>query len=86
MIGTCRACAARTDRVLTMAASKYGVTMCHACQEDWETSKERGRADRQAQQADSEVARASIYSRALVDFISRVKKERLESAGKAAQP
>lgn len=86
MIAVCRACARNTDRVWTGIPGRPGVAMCAECQTAWEASGEKERADRYVKSATEtlvtgEVQKAvvvgGIISRALVDFLARMQKERL---------
>lgn len=92
---TCRSCAVNTDRVWARMPSRPGVPLCAQCTKKWEGSGERERADRLAENAtkamnpedrSTQALLSGIYGRAMVDFLYRMQKERLESAGKAVSP
>lgn len=95
MIAVCRTCRQNTDRVWVGVPGRTGVPLCKACQELWEGSKEKQRADGLVKNAKEHVTGSQqtlgvllqgIVSRAMQDFLTRVSKERLETAGKAVEP
>lgn len=82
----CRACARNTDRTWEGIPGRPGVALCLDCRDTWERSGERARAKELVSVAEQsltggerqkEVVTGGIISRAFVDFLARMQKERM---------
>lgn len=88
MLATCRGCATATDRFWQPPEAVRGIALCGRCFQAWDESLESDRARELVFHANRDAGRdrtiiIGIYNRAMVDFLTRIRKERLESAGKA---